>query len=1016
MFCLDFENFQQQSSRSDLAIRGHRVRSTKTRGSFCCLASCISYRHIALFLKSALIFSLNSNSYASSGRVEFQVLNNVNRIRGPLKPLPIVETGTTTERGGACGPQRTRDLRLQFEKDPGDWMVGVEEAKKVLGKKSAEGIPCEISAQPWGASGTEIILSYPAKTNPRDTLRALVFKTSDRLVVDHWVARPQSKKAKTNSSGSKEVPPSGSGAKGDQSPLKMSGTLLDVFEDQTEWDKVLGSKVVAFDLNSPELDRFRWPQADPELGISTEPIERRKLSLPYLDFPSLDQTLEFEEKKFSFKQKFLETDLDLETQKKLQTDPKSLDALMQGMNFLLFLSQDNDWLRAQKSLEILEKSQVKNHLPKDNARWWALKGLIYIKLSFKTGQKEFRTQGLEIWRTGIRRLTGRGGPQTEFIEFMLLESVRYLMDDQVTYAAAAIISWAQSFSWSQEVEERFGYLLGEIYFQLGLYNEAFSSFDKFYQFRSGKPLNASLDRRLVPASAFRLGDIMFRQNKFLEARNEYTRALSQLSTMSKFAFEGSWYPEEVARFPHVFFNRSEAALRLGFEQQALKDLRAFVFISPNHPKIGLVLFRIGEILHELKAPEEMVMNAWRECVFRVPETLGAKLCNARRSMNELRTTAKDGWPRLIGIVEEALPQGEKKFWDSLWPDDLEVYVNLILADAFIRLDEPRQALHRMESVKNREPSAYLKAWMHEYLVASFAGDLERNYQRGEFKEIISRYEPRKRDLFLHQTRPEVLWRVAKAFEGLNLFPEADKVLSLAENVKETIGRSIPRPYDPVPEDWLQFRARVNIGLFKLDPSKKPKALESLENLNQKLVTTQRLWVDFGIHAKEPKIQARAWRALEAIDPLTWKDLELYVRALEETREFKEKAQLLEGTVGVWFGEVGRPRVDSRGSEVPTNLLMLLADDRLKDSKNSAGALAVLEFLRTLDVKDLGNTVTKPMIEYKKGIALKNLGRIDDARQSFVSSRTLDPESVWGKLSSSAEKDLISTSPSNSQLR
>ena len=360
------------------------------------------------------------------------------------------------------------------------------------------------------------------------------------------------------------------------------------------------------------------------------------------------------------------------------------------------------------------------------------------------------------------------------------------------------------------------------------------------------------------------------------------------------------------------------------------------------------------------------------------------------------------------MVEEALPTGRKKFWEALWPDDLEVYVNLILADTFLNLDEPRQALLRLENIQNKEPSDYLKIWRHEYLVSSFAGDLDKNIIRGEFKEVISRYEPRKRDVFLNQVRPEVLWRVARAFEGLNLFYEADKVLSLAEKVQESIARTIPRPYDPAPEDWRQFRAAVNLGLYSLDSQKKDEALASLKLLNQDLVTTQRLWLKFGDISGNPKIRIEAWKKLEGIDPLTWVDVERYARAVEEIGDHDEYAKLLERTTGVWFGEFGKNSDQPAEKRVPPALLMRLADSRIKGNRNLKGALAVLDYLGTLDPTLLGAGVTKAMIAFKRGQSLKNLGRFDDARQSFVLGRVTDPDSVWGRLSSSAEKDLNST--------
>ncbi len=936
------------------------------------------------------------------------------RLKGPADAIPEVRVSSTQSQGGQCLGRPTHDLVLVFSKSPDSWIEGLSAAVEGSKQKKTAFSPCETNARPL-KEGFEIRLSYPKpKLSSKEAgsqLKTLVFKTSDSLVIDHWITKslkPQKKETPYwDTSGEMDA-----GSVGGV-PLRLTGTLLDVFEDQMEWEKALGSNVTAYDLNSPELDRFRWPQADPVLGIPTEPIERRRLELPYFDFPSMDQSVGFAEEKITFDRNFVESDLHLEKSPNLKPTETDIKQTLEGLNFVITLARKNDWLRALKALEVLEKSKYAKFIPRNTIQLTLLRGNVYLQLGKELKDKNFQNKGVSIWRDGLRNFAGEGGDNVEFLEKMLLETIRLLFKEGLSYAAAGTLSWAQGYSWSKRTEERLSFLRGEAFFQLGLYDESFKTFDRFFTSRADKPLNTSVDRRLVPAAAFRLGDIRMRQEKFAEAKMEYTRAINQIPTLSKFSFEGSWYPNELALFPHVFFNRAEASLRLGLEQNALKDLRSFIFITPNHTKVGLVLFRIGEVLKNLGAADDMVTNAWRECIFRVPETLGAKLCEARKAALEITTSPKTSWPRLIGTVEAALPKGIRNFWDSVPPEDLEVYVNLVLSDAFIRRGEAQQAWLRLDSIRTKEPSAYLKAWTHEYSVVAFTGLLDNDLSKGAYKNVVSEYEKRKTVLFFGATRAEVLWRVAVAYERLRLLKEAKTTLDQADQLKQKVNRQISRPFDPTLEDWNYFRAKIETDILADDPRNAENSKNAIEKLMQNKIQTQRLWVRYGELAKDFKIAKEAWEFIRAKEGLSWSDVESYAKVLADLKEPKGRLDLLEGSVGVWFLEKDKLKTAENGklSKTPPLVLLLkLADARFEVDAQKDKSLAVYDFLLLQEDGELAKfQITKPMVSYKKGIALKKFGKYTDARTEFNSAFTAGPDTLWGKLSASEVKELDSKS-------
>src|SRR5690606_14794867 len=104
----------------------------------------------------------------------------------------------------------------------------------------------------------------------------------------------------------------------------------------------------------------------------------------------------------------------------------------------------------------------------------------------------------------------------------------------------------------------------------------------------------------------------------------YSNALSKMPSLEKVSFEGAWYPAELRFYPQALYHRAEAALRIGKEQSALADLRAFANFSLDHPNSSLVLFRIGDLLESLGAEEEKIDGTWRECLFRSSEGIGSR--------------------------------------------------------------------------------------------------------------------------------------------------------------------------------------------------------------------------------------------------------------------------------------------------------------------------------------------------------------------------------------------------------
>lgn len=901
--------------------------------------------------------------------------------------------GSTQSQSGECKGRKTLDLILTFKEEPKTW----------LDANDLPPGPCTIVARPTDNGDYEIRFSYLSEGGKRQWLEYLPFISTQMFIVDHWLSSDnpalagKGKGGKDGKSGKEKV-----GAlvqkMSESRAAKIESEMSDSFENQSSWEKILGSSATGLDFNSPELDRFRSHNVEKNVGISESPAERLPLKLPLLDLQPLDTALLFTPAKVNFSEFHLSAP-------EGKSDPKeerARDAAEDGLNLIRILAEKGQWAKAFKSIDIIERSKQAGYVPVRDPKWWALKGYIYLNLGAEMKDPNFLRKTIEIWRDGLRGTEGGAGDAQQYLEFMALESVRLLFENKMYYAAAAVLSWARRFSWTADSEERFSYLRGEALYRLGFYEEARPVFEEFLDARKEIPVSSFADRRLVSAAAYRLGDLEMRSGRYREAVEKYSRAFVEGPKVRKFSFEGNWIPEDIKMFVHVLFNRAEAFVRLGQEESALRDLRAFLFVSPSDKNVGLVYYRIGDLLNTLGAPEDKVLGAWRECAFKVPATLGGRLCAARKSAKEILRFEPAKWPRLIADVEDAL-KVKPSDTDGLSQVELASYLNLVLADVFIQRNHPYQALLRLEMSQNADVSPYLRMWLREYTIVSLAGYGSRLVTERKYKEVVNDYERRRKTLFLHETRHEVLANVVKAYDGMDLFPQALTTLDAAERVRDKIARPVPRPYDLSPEEWAYLRASIETEVLAShkEPIDPQHIRQSLGALDASKPENQRLWIHFLQVIKAPAEEEKWWRKLEGSTALTWEEVRQYSNLLDRLKMNRERKDFYERRIGSWFGE--REKIGGVKAP-PTELVMELFEMRAASGEREK-ALALGEYMADLPDDKLGPTVTKPMVAYKRGVILRELGRTADARASFGMAKQLAPDTIWGKLAAAADKEL-----------
>ena len=965
-------------------------------------ASCKPYRRTALKLKPCLVFlsliSLVSTSYAETGLSQ---VAGVWRLSLPRSLTPLELVVSPTERAGdaGCAGQKVWDVVFKFggenkasAEDPA-WVKFADQKKR--------GAFCEFVAQPGSSGDLEVHVSFPAKSG--GTIKTLSFQTSDEYVVDVWREASEVKKKVALKSLKKETKTTSPTAK---TSARAALVGVGVFDDEDAWTKALGVSVRAFDLNTPELNRFRLANPDAKTPEILQPKFSR-LHLPLLNLPFVDQRIDFDAEPLKLKTFSAE---DLSAEEASEVERKSL---LDSLNLITLFAERGDWLKAQRSADILEQSKLSKFIPKNQAKWWFLKGLVDVRLGQQLKNIDLSNRGMDLWRDGIRLGASQGGSNHSFVEYMVVESLRHLLSQNLLYAALSMLTWSDRYAWSTRLEERFSYLKGEAYFRLGLMDESRKQFETFLTDRKNTSINAMNDRRLFGSATFRIGDTYYVQHRFNEAIVAYQQAFQNDKFSKRFTFEGVWFPEELRFDPHALFNRAESYVRLRKFSEALRDLRAFLFVSENHPEAGLVYYRIGDLLAEMDAPEEKVLGAWRECVYKAKGSLGARLCEARQAAREL-TSAKNKlvWPRIIARVEDSAPKPKalsNKIFE-LPDDDQRSYLELLLADSFLRLEEPGQAQLRLEPTVKLDPSSYLSLWLLEYRITSLQGVMHKKIEEKKYREVVALYDRFRFGLFMDTERPEVLYSVASAYVGLGLWDQAKKTVDIATEVRKTFRRNEERPYDVSDVMWSRIRAQVLLELLDKKLASEGDVALAMAALPkvEKSVDPQdlRLWLRFYQLKEALGDEAGVWKQLEGAATMSWSEVQRNSQILKTLKRDNERADLLNRRVGAWFGE--REKLKDAGTP-PVELLFDLFEVRAEaaNQKPDQGeaAIAVADYLLGVLPKDPTQSLTKPLIAYRKGLVLVKLGRFSDARRSFGAAIQVAPDSVWGKLASSAQKEI-----------
>ncbi len=423
--------------------------------------------------------------------------------------------------------------------------------------------------------------------------------------------------------------------------------------------------------------------------------------------------------------------------------------------------------------------------------------------------------------------------------------------------------------------------------------------------------------------------------------------------------------------------------------------------AADHPNLGLVLYRIGDLLELAGTSKEKIDGAWRECVFRTGEVLGGKLCQARQATRQLNKNNRSEWPKVLAQVEDILKASNLNRFEPIFAQDLALYSRILLAHGFLKAEDPFQAYQQIELTRDLEGSSDLKAWLAEYRVSALAGHLNSKVDGGRATEALAFFDAAKVLKAFDEGRPELIWPLAKAYTDLGLWSKALEEIQKGLQADSQSRPHADRPYLPTVAQWKRLRSQVETRMFlagDLPAAQVERHLKEVRSEGQD-AELLRMWKEFYKAARRPAQEAETLAKLRKVSTLSADEWKRYFEALSEAKQERLLRSELESYAGPWLSASEA----KTASDVPRDDIFYMLFEARERQGDFTGAETVLVYL--LNRKNPSETLKKEQLLFRQGQLRRKAGRIEEARQSFEAAKALAGDSMWGRLSVSELQSL-----------
>lgn len=271
--------------------------------------------------------------------------------------------------------------------------------------------------------------------------------------------------------------------------------------------------------------------------------------------------------------------------------------------------------------------------------------------------------------------------------------------------------------------------------------------------------NTSSDPQTQAEAAFRRGDYLMMNEKYLDAKNQYESAAKKYSSYQAF-------------FPNGVFNKMEAEFQLRQSMESHASAVKFIQNFPQDEFAPYALTRLGEVLDIIGAPQEKAVGAYLETQFRYgdsPKTIVARL--------HLMST------RMKGMKDIELKQTIDKMNELTQKSDLahiNQFKTIMLSDGYARRKEFDKSIDTLvkyyQDFPNKKNSEQVTSRIRNNIY-SYIQNLSENNKNRDVLKVYKQYAD---NWIRKQERPDTFYYLGKAYQSAGAYEEALKQYDLAE--------------------------------------------------------------------------------------------------------------------------------------------------------------------------------------------------------------------------------------------
>ncbi|NQZ02211.1 MAG: tetratricopeptide repeat protein [Bdellovibrionales bacterium] len=476
-------------------------------------------------------------------------------------------------------------------------------------------------------------------------------------------------------------------------------------------------------------------------------------------------------------------------------------------------------------------------------------------------------------------------------------------------------------------------------------------------------------KRYSREASYRIGDVHFQKRDFDKAIKSYIDALEN-------------YPEYESTFPNAHFNMAESYFWKGDFRKALSHYVEFVSRFPNHDFGGYALTRIGENLGILGADQPRVIGAYLESYFRFRDNPGANVARVRMLSQQMKGMKEKELQKALTEISEIA--------DNTDLPRIKEFVALMMADGFHRRKDYMQAMDKLISYYQKNPTSADLSFFKKKILAEMAMVMDKKVKGEEFIPALEFFQEYKQTWLRGSERLDIPYLLGRAYEQAGVLSEAGtiykKTLADLDGLKGTERLKQIRVSEQLPsQDEINLRlARVSeqgrdySGAEKfLKKIKQPTKLSSSSKIERVIIS-----------AEVAKAKGQTEKAKSLLSKLeeSWKGQpELVAPVLMDLASLQHQDnEQIDAIQSIEKMEESRPE---EGYPQPLDIEMLTTKGKVleKQGKKLAAVEAYVNLLNQYEGKaPLGS------VRYRAGDLLYKEGDLKGA------------ELIWNKLS--PEKD------------